>query len=1020
MKAFIITLLLFSILFNGCGSSNSDSDAENNTSSSATSSSSVASSSSLVGTDLEAPYNISATTSSKDINLTWDRVAQALSYKVQRCAIKEGIVDDICRKDAQINCSELGATHIPSYTDVPADNKAYCYSVASCQTVDNAVCGKFSASIPAALRTIKQKSHAIIADGERTAFSGQEVTLYGYASKSSTETRFEWKQISGTKVTIKKPTSATATFVAPILSSHEHELLTFKLKVSDDKGEGESAKVAFDIEPTNNVQVEVLNNNRIVQPNHQVSLHAFAQGATDASFSWRQISPSTPQITLQNADTNNPTFVAPNVHHQTFSFEVVYTDTNSGAFATAIAKVVVEEPSTTVTSQPLIVNSQVVPQHLRLQLPVVAPAISGTKVRLAIGVTGGEGSYSYNWAQLKGTPVNLNGSTLSSPSFTVPALSHPETLSFNVIVTDGAANTSYSVLRVNVYPNQVSSSSSSSSSTPASSSSTPASSSSSSSAIPIEKQLPTIHAQAGDLKTLSTTLTNPHWVQILGTTASINGENTGTLTVGIPNIMSSAEILMFQVTGIDTNSQYGQGAQTVKLIYPVAVIRPPSIQPPLQVPPVVAPPVTTPPSLIPGLNPPLDLQSIGIDRADEGQHGVVLGVQASGGSGHYSYSWSYDKNSSGVDITLRDATTSHPQFDAPSVNAKKILRFEVTVNDGSTTKTIPVFIYINDLSSTLHVGSLAPMTVNSGDFIALSAPAPQGGVPPYSFTVTQTSGQSVGSLTGANPAFPAPVLAAGSSDKLLTFEFSVTDGYGNTAKVDQNVTVKAPPPPLRATLTGPSEADASTNIHLNTNIVNGTAPYTYSYTLTPAAFSIPASANPAVTLPAVTTDTKVSIVMHVTDSTTPAQNVDAQAYSLTVKAPKPSASASKYVGASQCLVCGSEATDTPCSTMELVLANETQCPDAKPYCMNDIYQDGMKVRHFRRCVDEPTCETLWFNGSSDKSYCTQFDASVPAQQLACHICCFLDVRITSGGGITASGGMCNMNDVPPVPTQFHY
>ena len=49
-----------------------------------------------------------------------------------------------------------------------------------------------------------------------------------------------------------------------------------------------------------------------------------------------------------------------------------------------------------------------------------------------------------------------------------------------------------------------------------------------------------------------------------------------------------------------------------------------------------------------------------------------------------------------------------------------------------------------------------------------------------------------------------------------------------------------------------------------------------------------------------------------------------------------------------CLVCGDVDKGVPCTDMDLVLAGLTQCPDEKPYCMNDIYQRGRNLTQYRR------------------------------------------------------------------------
>ncbi|KAK7480835.1 hypothetical protein BaRGS_00027921, partial [Batillaria attramentaria] len=94
---------------------------------------------------------------------------------------------------------------------------------------------------------------------------------------------------------------------------------------------------------------------------------------------------------------------------------------------------------------------------------------------------------------------------------------------------------------------------------------------------------------------------------------------------------------------------------------------------------------------------------------------------------------------------------------------------------------------------------------------------------------------------------------------------------------------------------------------------------------------------------------------------------------------------------SLCFTCGDGNNDMPCTRLEMVPENPFQCPAEMPYCMNDIFQEaGMPPAVFKRCVDESGCLTEWYQESSDKAACFQYDPSVYTEDLVCHLCCHGD------------------------------
>jgi len=147
------------------------------------------------------------------------------------------------------------------------------------------------------------------------------------------------------------------------------------------------------------------------------------------------------------------------------------------------------------------------------------------------------------------------------------------------------------------------------------------------------------------------------------------------------------------------------------------------------------------------------------------------------------YSWTQQ---SGTNVALSDASIASPTFDAPdvtAVNTPEVLRFQLTVSDGSLSSTDTVDITVEDNGQGINslptadagpdqgVLELAAVTL---DGTASSDPDP---ADTLSYAWTQTAGPNV-ALTGSNtpqPSFTSPDVTAG-SPVTLTFELAVNDG----------------------------------------------------------------------------------------------------------------------------------------------------------------------------------------------------------------------------------------------------
>jgi len=82
-----------------------------------------------------------------------------------------------------------------------------------------------------------------------------------------------------------------------------------------------------------------------------------------------------------------------------------------------------------------------------------------------------------------------------------------------------------------------------------------------------------------------------------------------------------------------------------------------------------------------------------------------------------------------------------------------------------------------------------------------------------------------------------------------------------------------------------------------------------------------------------------------------------------------------------------------------------ECPDDKPFCINQITnrKDGTRSV-VRGCGTQATCYKEWFLGSSDDDKCTKWDDQFLTLDFDCTFCCYPhDPNTQAGGGAPYDG-----------------
>jgi len=272
-----------------------------------------------------------------------------------------------------------------------------------------------------------------------STYEGLKVSLDGTASTDpdGDSLQYNWVQLSGPAATLDSPTSATPTFLAPQVG-REGAVLTFQLTVSDGSLTSAPATVSVSVSNINLPPTANAGSDQSVPEGSPTSLDGSASSDPDGdllTYSWNQL--SGPTVGLNLTDPAHPSFVTPNVGAAgaTLSFALTVTDgiaESTPATVTVLVTNVNHAPTANAGSD-LIANEG------------TAVTLNGT------GSSDPDGeSLTYRWAQIAGPAVTLNFSNTAQPNFTAPMIEAGVTLTFQLIVHDGLADSNPALVNVSI------------------------------------------------------------------------------------------------------------------------------------------------------------------------------------------------------------------------------------------------------------------------------------------------------------------------------------------------------------------------------------------------------------------------------------------------------------------------------------------------------------------------------------------------------------------------------------------
>ncbi|MFT7622831.1 MAG: hypothetical protein ACI9WU_002006, partial [Myxococcota bacterium] len=272
------------------------------------------------------------------------------------------------------------------------------------------------ASLPAYVKLhVTNTAPSAVVHGQVSAEPGATVVLHGHLSGDADGDMltYSWEQLAGPSVTIIKPQSAQASFLAPDWRT----LLAFRLTVGDGDAH-DTADVIVTV--ANQFPVAVVAPMQNTKFGDVVVLDASASFDPDEDalhYKWTRL--SGPVASLYGADSATPSFVAPDVPAQ-FVFGVRACDD------------IVCSPQAKIT-----VHVDNAAPHINVPFDALQ-ADGGSLVSLVALASDADGDeVTFNWEQTAGEPVAMSWPQTPSPTFIAPMAA--QLMSFDVTVSDGYA-----------------------------------------------------------------------------------------------------------------------------------------------------------------------------------------------------------------------------------------------------------------------------------------------------------------------------------------------------------------------------------------------------------------------------------------------------------------------------------------------------------------------------------------------------------------------------------------------------
>ncbi len=249
------------------------------------------------------------------------------------------------------------------------------------------------------------------------------------------------------------------------------------------------------------------------------------------------------------------------------------------------------------------------------------------------------------------------------------------------------------------------------------------------------------------------------------------------------------------------------------------------------------------------------------------------------------YAWTVSPASPAITITNSDALSA--SFTAPEVTSDTDFVFTLTVNDGTVDATDTVTITVSNVNRAPTADAGADQAVNEREAVTFDG---RGSSDPDGDDLTYSWSQTAGSPTASPTSTDGPILAfvapEVSSDAVLTFTLTVSDGGSLSGTDTVNVTIRNVNLPPTADAGADQAADENTVVTLDgsgSSDPDGDR-LLYSWKQTAGSPTVSLSSNtaqsPTFTAPAVNAETALTFRLAVSDGTA---DVDTDTVVVTVR-----------------------------------------------------------------------------------------------------------------------------------------
>ncbi|UPW19648.1 DUF1566 domain-containing protein [Agarivorans sp. TSD2052] len=542
------------------------------------------------------------------------------------------------------------------------------------------------------------------------------VALSGVASDADGSiASYAWAQLSGSSVTLNDANSANASFTSPTLTTAD--TLVFQITVTDDEGAVISDTVAVSVNPVNTAPTVSAGVAQTVNEQTNVALSGVASDADGSitSYAWAQLSGSS--VTLNDANSaiasfTSPTIIAP----ETLVFQITVTDDEGAVISDTVAVSVNPVNTAPIVSAGV---AQTVNEQTNVALSGVASDADGSIA-------------SYAWAQLSGTNVNLSNPNSANASFTSPTIIAPETLVFQITVTDDEGAVISDTVAVSVNPVNT------------------APTVSAGIAQTVNEQ--TNVALSGVASDADGSIASYAWAQLSGTNVNLSNPNSANASFTSPTL-TTADTLVFQITVTDDEGAVISDTVAVSVN-----------------------PVNTAP-----------IVSAGVAQTVNEQTNVALSGVASDADGSIaSYAWA---QLSGTNVNLSNPNSANASFTSPTLTTADTLVFQITVTDDEgAVISDTVSVSVNPVNTVPTVSAGASQSVNEQTSVVIYADAndADGNIATYSWTQLSGTNVSLSTADKAIASFTAPTLL---SSETLVFQITVTDNEGESVTDTLSISV---------------------------------------------------------------------------------------------------------------------------------------------------------------------------------------------------------------------------------------